>query len=577
MTEEDTPHPSRLKPRPILKRLQPVTRAQTRASVASSSTFSLNTSLQEGLQHNSSLVSFTLKKKRTPRPEDFDLLMHKLSNVVKEKPFISDCLELKAGSVASGFVPANSAQYFTIKLRDFEAPLSLSVKRTKGKIESYFSFTSLRPGPLMYDFRFIADHFEVFGKYSTFVEPQGCLGVLALSDARIQVIASFGKTKGEVLAVHRPKSKPRDLKDIVEADLDRYRDNPLLRTQLEEEVKHILSKRKAAQGQQAAEVRLFSAMSATDLYTRQAIREQRHTQTRERRRELEAAKREKVLQVLNRKETWLNALKESERIEQFLTRKQAYEQMWFSLIHFASMTEFLFARFRLSRLSRMRVRLQYIMAFRIQNTYRINVHSTYIGGKKPKLTWAHDHLLLLKCFDTHHYWPSHAHQTYLVLRESSSNAQIQHAFNDFFHVILKIQKSWRRKKNQENGYIGFLSEMWDREVTVLIQRLKEKSRKKTKKTTVIAKFLNISPDLKTEALHTFFMQRKSTYLSALRMHRAAKERNPLLKKPIFNALPKNGEMRVMIKNAVESTHKLGRASLFFVGEETLETLSPNKP
>lgn len=574
MTEEDTPHPSRLKPRPILKRLQPVTRAQTRASVASSSTFSLNTSLQEGLQHNSSLVSFTLQKKRTPRPEDFDQIMHKLSNVVKEKPFISDCLELKAGSVASGFVPAHTAQYFTIKLRDSEAPLSLSVKRTKGKIESYFSFTSLRPGPLMYDFRFIADHFEVFGKYSTFVEPQGCLGVLALSDARIQVVASFGKTKGEVLTVHRLKSKPRDLKDIVEADLDRYRDNPLLRTQLEEEVKHILSKRKAALGQQAAEVRLFSAMSATDLYTRQALREQRHTQTRERRRELEAAKREKTLQLLHRKETWQSALKESQRIEQFLTRKQVYEQMWFSLIHFAGMTEFLYARFRLSRLSRMRVRLQYIMAFRIQNTYRTRMRNTY-KGRKPKLIWAHDHLLLLKSFDTHHYWPSHSHQTYLVLRESSSNAQIQHAFNSFFHIIVKIQKSWRRKKNQENGYLGFLGEMWDREVTILIQRLKEKSRKKTRKTAVIAKFLNISPDLKTEALHNFFSQRKSTYLSALRMYKAIRERNPLLKKPIFNALPKNGEMRLMIKNAVESTHKLGKAGVFFAGEDV--AMSPNRP
>jgi hypothetical protein len=488
--------------------------------------------------------------------------MHKLSNVVKEKPFISDCLELKAGSVVSGFVPANTAQYFTIKLRDSEAPLSLVVKRTKGKIESYFSFTSLRPGPLMYDFRFIADHFEVFGKYSTFVEPNGCLGVLALSDSRIQVSASFGQTKSQTVIVQRLKPKPRELKDVVEADLDRYRDNPILRSKLEEEVKHILLKRKTAMGQQAAEVRLFSAMSATDLGTRQALREQRQTQTRERRRELEIAKKERVLQVLNRKEAWLNAVKESQRIERFLTRKQAYEQVWFSLIHFAAMTEFLYARFRLSRLSRMRVRLQYIMAFRIQNIYRLRVRSTY-NGSKPKLLWAYSHLLLLKSLGTHHIWPAHSHQTYLVLRESSNNSQIQHAFNDFFHIILKIQKSWRRKKNQENGYMGFLSEMWDREVNILIQRLKEKSRKKTRKTAAITKFLNISPDLKAETLHDFFKQRKSTYLSGLRMYKGAKERNPMLRKPIFNALPKNGEMRLLIKNAAESTHKLGRASVFF--------------
>lgn len=565
MTEEDSSlslPPSQLKPRPILRRLLPVTRAQTRASVASSSTFSLNTSLQEGLQHNSSLVSITVKKKRTPKPEDFDQVMHKLSNVVKEKPFISDCLELKAGIVVSGFVPANTAQYFTIKLRDSEAPLSLVVKRTKGKIESYFSFTSLRPGPLMYDYRFIADHFEVFGKYSTFVEPNGCLGVLALSDARIQVSASFGQTKSQTVIVQRLKPKPRELKDVVEADLDRYRDNPILRSKLEEEVKHILLKRKTAMGQQAAEVRLFSAMSATDLCTRQALREQRHTQTRERRRELEIAKKERVLQVLNRKETWLNAVKESQRIERFLTRKQAYEQVWFSLIHFAAMTEFLYARFRLSRISRMRVRLQYIMAFRIQNIYRLRVRSTY-NGSKPKLLWAYSHLLLLKSLGTHHIWPAHSHQTYLVLRESSNNSQIQHAFNDFFHIILKIQKSWRRKKNQESGYMGFLSEMWDREVNILIQRLKEKSRKKTRKTAAIAKFLNISPDLKAESLHDFFKQRKSTYISGLRMYKGAKERNPMLRKPIFNALPKNGEMRLLIKNAAESTHKLGRASVYF--------------
>lgn len=561
--------PSHPKIRSTLGRLLPVHHlSQTRGSVLSSSSFSLTTTQEGFLPHNTSLVSISVKKKRTPRPEDFNQVIHKLSSVVKEKQFISECIELKPGSLVSGFVPAHTSQYFLIKLRDSEAPLTLSVKRTKGKVESYFSFTSLRPGPLMYDYRFIGDRFEVFGKYSTFVEPQGCLGVLALSDSRINVSATFGKIKTEFHAFQRHTSKPRELKDIVEADLERYRDNPVLRTQLEEEVKRIMMKRKGDMRQKTQEVRLFSAMSVTDLGSRQALREKRQVQTRERRRELVAAKRDKILQLLHRNEIWQSAYKESQRIETFLTRKQAYEQIWFSLIQFASMTEFLFARFKLLRLSRMRSRLQYIMAFRIQNVYRYRVKVTY-KGHKPKLIWAHLHLLLLKSVYAHHVWPQHQHLTFQVIKESCTNASIQKDFNDFLYVISKIQKNWRRKKSQEMGYLEFLGEMWEREVASLVQRFKEKSRKKSRKTAAFTKYLNISPEAKAEALHAFFSHRKSTYLSALRIFKASRERNPLLRKPIFNSLPKPGEMRMMIKTAVESTHKLGKSGAALLREDTV--------
>ena len=137
-----------------------------------------------------------LKKSRIQAIDDhsYTKAIRHLHNLATQPQFLSEYVVLHPWKAQVGFLEEGSSQYFTFALKGNLSPLHVVIQRSKGSVETYFSFNSLKPGPEIYDRKFKSSSFRIDGRFTYFREPSACLCVRALSDCTFAIMITFGES-----------------------------------------------------------------------------------------------------------------------------------------------------------------------------------------------------------------------------------------------------------------------------------------------------------------------------------------------------------------------------------------------
>lgn len=410
-----------------------------------------------------------LKKARIQSLEDQDFtkVIRHLENVAMQPQFLNEYVALAPWKAQVGFLEEGTSQYFTVTMKDQMSPLHVVIQRSKGSVETYFSYKSLKPGPEIYDRKFKGSAFHIDGRFTYFREPSACLCVRALSDCTFAIMITFGES---------PPSLQEEDPKLPIAGLAKSHENTFILSSLEE----LFADISTAPSVSACDfVHLNKTIS---VLPRGWTRAKRHRMD-VRKRHLQAENERKVtmLEQAERNQRREEAQKEANLVTKILGRKAKFEQMWLGLLYFARSTFEMHRRFREDKQTTDFNTKKYLATYRMQQNYRKSHKSEAELPLRP-IIHLRNHIKQLHSAACFYSAPLICSNLMQALRESYFVLTPVRLVEDFSKKIVRIQREWRLAKRLDQHFSLYLSHSWDFILTQVLQKQEEDAKRKKKKT-----------------------------------------------------------------------------------------------
>lgn len=409
-----------------------------------------------------------LKKARIQSIDDHDFtkVIRHLENVAMQPQFLSEYVTLLPWKAQVGFLEEGASQYFTVTLKDNLSPLHVVIQRSKGNVETYFSYKSLKPGPDIYDRKFKGSAFKIEGRFNYFREPSACLCVQALSDCTFAIMITFGESP--------PAIAEEDAKLPI-ANIAKMHEKTFILSSLEE----LFSDLSTAPSTSSCD---FVNLNRTiGVGPRGWTKAKKHRlEVKKRHFQAENERKELMLEQAERNNRRQEAQKEANLVTTILARKAKFEKMWLGFIYFARTTFEIHRRFQSDKQITVANTQRYLLTFRIQRNYHKS-HKNEADLPSRQLILLRNHVQLLysvTCFHT-------SQQVFATLmgglRESYFAYTPARLVEGFFRKIVLIQKEWRLAKTIDKHFTMHLSNSWDFLLSRILQKQEEDGKKKRKK------------------------------------------------------------------------------------------------
>ena len=411
-----------------------------------------------------------LKRARIQSIEDHQFVkaIKHLENAATQPRFVSEYTPLQPWKAIIGFLEEGTNQYFTMNLKDNLSPLNVVIQRSKGSVESFFSFKSLRPGPDIYDRRFKSSSFRIEGRFTRFREPSACLCVRAISDCTFAIMITFGEGP--------PAIDDEDPKLPV-ATMSQTQPTSFLVGSLEELFSNIST---APSISSVDSVKLNRSVCV--MPKNYEVVDEHRKEVKMRKEENEVLKKDRVREQAERNQRREDARTQSKYISSILERKARFEQIWLGLIFFARATYEAHRRFVIDKTQSIFDTKKFLICFRLQKNYRrLHPVSREYTLKHRQKTYGRNHLRLLTMLSCFHMGRLIHDKLMDAMRQSRLINAPGRCTEKFYYRMSLIQQEWRQSKLMEKHFLLHLSHSWDFVLSQIIRKQEESRKKKRAK------------------------------------------------------------------------------------------------
>jgi len=460
--------------------------------------------------------------------QDFNKVIRHLENVAMQPQFLSEYVALTPWKAQVGFLEEGTSQYFTVAMKDKMSPLHVVIQRSKGSVETYFSYKSLKPGPEIYDRKFKGSAFHIDGRFTYFREPSACLCVHAVTDCTFAIMITFGESP--------PALQEEDPKLPIAA-IGKVHENKFILSSLEE----LFGDISTAPSISACD--FINLNRTVSVIPRGWTRAKRHRiDVRKRHLQAENARKEMMLEQAERNQRRDEAQKEANLVTTILARKAKFEQMWLGLLYFARSTFEMHRRYRDDKQTTESNTKKYLATYQIQHNYR-NSHKTDAELRFRPLLHLRNHLKLLHSLTCFYSSPAVFSTLTQGLRESYFVLAPVRLVEEFSRKVVRIQREWRLAKRLDLQFSMHLSHSWDFILTQVLQKQEEDVKRKKKK---------VAKKLKKRKYSAIPQEYKAKTIAELMAEAVAKcrEANRSSDKVVVRLsrlLPKLGELKNTVK------------------------------
>lgn len=436
----------------------------------------------------------------------FDKILENLEIVIHESRFPAKRVELSEKVPSTGFIEENTCQNFQVPVFQCSSPLRVKVKVKKGKVEIYTSFKICNPNQFSFDRKFAETCFDVHSPFPVFMEKFFFMGIFAVVGASVKIVYFFGADSlQKKLKLYVKPQKCAVNANFSQKYLQRFKDNPLLKSEFELKVKKIMEKRKNAK---RGETSLAKTNLASSLSFKHSIDERLQKVQKQKAliQELKSEARQKLLQ---KKEIRQMTDKESENIKAILWFRKFFERNWISLIVFSKVSIKLFDLLG----NRKRVKLYSILtkmqAYKLQKNIRKNFLKDCPMRIRTLVICKHN-LKLYSNSSKSVFIEQFSKRLMTLIKSSSKLREIKTKFSSFHNSIIKIQKVWRAWMclylHLYHQFLNFWNQMTEQLISYY--SFKSKANKK-KKSQILDKLANVPEHIKESCIKSYM--KKSQY------------------------------------------------------------------
>ena len=444
--------------------------------------------------------------KSTPGPistyssKDFSTLIKNLDNI-SNKYVQSDHQLLFEGHVATIKLDEGLFHYFQVNCKDKRTPMTVKIRRQKGRLHCFYSKTVERPNNCSYDQSFALDSFEISDYSIKFTHDTIFLSVEALTD----VIFSLGVHFGRIKQVYIQPELHIISKNKLVSEIEELRKNDELRMQFKDKVEKIIKDRKKKILKKAGSKNYLKInKNVTGTLSEKLLFnnwDEKKALVLQRKYEKSLEKKMNTIRILQRKE--INHECEKKTIEESSRKSKvkAIQKEWITLMYLinysASIRKLWYnARCNVLLLLQCNNRARIIQKKFKQKYIKLNIKG----------------VILLKCRNNTSFFYETSRRLYRMFSEQivvSSIASILKnkliiSFKSFNYKVVNIQKASKVFLSKNRSRVTHIIQMWDEMMNKIISRSSVDQ---------IHKYVNISSQTRDTIVNNYYSKKLTIYLN----------------------------------------------------------------
>ncbi|OMJ87084.1 hypothetical protein SteCoe_11232 [Stentor coeruleus] len=412
------------------------------------SSYAMNENLQysQASPLQSSEISYNFPQIKTlPKLpyRDYNTLLSKLDIITSTKPILNKDFLLNENDQLDFYIEESALYHIKIPSAFKQSPLRVLIKRNCGKIITYLSLSNQKPSHTNHDQVYNTDYFEFRSSERFFRCEFVYLGIKALTNSKLTLLAYFGKNRGNLI------TKQRSKKTILEHNYDINIDEPAISRVKSEKLKRNFIEKNL-------NLRILSPR-VTFRKTKDWVCKRELALIKKKL--LLEEKKSKALVFINRKQIRIENLKDEKKKEQVLQNKQFQIYYWLKTIY-AYKAVMIFNKMIWDKRNKKTLAiLMNIKARTLQKAYRkstknytINQLISFRGLKLIQFYYA----------TTKDFARKSVEKTLVnFICQTAKTYQTFNKIASFYRRVIKIQKAFREYLIIRNARIRNLIILWD--------------------------------------------------------------------------------------------------------------------
>ena len=422
---------------------------------------------------------------------DYTNLMNSINEVISPKGLPRSTVMLE-GESQDFSLGVGKIKYFKCYVRGKKTPLTVKIKRRRGKVCLYTSTIIQEPGPISYEKCYYSDYFEVRDASSTFKYDTLYFGIKAFEDSDIKVSLTFG---GKITSLDQLKRIKREL--IIQPQLE-FTDSdefePDLNT-FKQSSKDFVVENKVSQ---------FSGLSnKASILTERAQNWKNKRQNVLKRKKIGLeSKKNKALEKLNRYKVKAELEKARAEAQRKSELKNNLHGSWLALLYFSKSIFSLFSLIHQKKTQNQRAKFLINKVKMIQNAYR--AFKGHIDTKD---------LNLLRCKNSLSLYVATCRRIHLneICKKLTTNIsytanahRVFNKFSTFFRIVVRIQRMMRRHLSRKEQVLNELRRIWNFACEHYLFKKGSKIKKERKKNSL--KIISIPFNIRDAVLQKYYMK-----------------------------------------------------------------------
>ncbi|OMJ87992.1 hypothetical protein SteCoe_10145 [Stentor coeruleus] len=391
-------------------------------------------------------------KAALPTDREFSKLIENLNEVVSPKNIKIHTI-LQENELTEVIISESKMRFFKVYMKNKKVPLSIKIKKNKGKLYTYASTTTQEPGTTNYEKCFMSDYFEIRDSSTLFKYDVLYLGIKAFEDSQFKISIAFGHQVNSLQELKKLKrqSVKRVLQESMEIDeIVEETTKEIIKPESKSK-KNFIAVNKHKSADLIDKVNAFT-VRATDWKTRRE-------QILQKKKKLIEIKKNKALDSINKRTLRLQMEKIRTQESQAKAEKNQFSCNWLALIAFFSCTQAVINIVKTEKNRRLRRISMNLKAMQIQTVYK-----NYTLNLKP------DEAALYRARNLLAFYRGNTkdiEKRFVYGRDvifsitQASHAQVVfRKFSHFYKSVIKIQRNTRKYLSLKERRMRKLIKIW---------------------------------------------------------------------------------------------------------------------
>lgn len=387
-----------------------------------------------------------------PTDREFSKLIENLNEVVSPKSLRIHTI-LQENELTEMTIVESKMKFFKIYMKHRKVPLSVKIKRNKGKLYTYASSVAQEPGPTNYEKCFISDYFEIRDSSTQFKYDLLYLGIKAFEDSQFKISITFGH---QVNSLQELKNlKRQSVKVILQESME-------IDEEVEETTKEIIKTETKLKKNFIAANKHKSVdfISKANIFTGRATDwKTRREQIIQKKKKLIEIKKNKALDSINKRTIRIQMEKFKAQESQARAEKNQFSGTWLALIYAFSSAQTIRNLVKTEKSKRLRRISMNIKAKQIQTVYK-----NYTLNLKPDEAALYRAKILLAFYkgntkDIEKYF-GYGCEIISLIKQASHAQIVFRKFSHFYKSVIKIQRKTRKYLSVKERRMKELIKMW---------------------------------------------------------------------------------------------------------------------
>ncbi|OMJ89101.1 hypothetical protein SteCoe_8825 [Stentor coeruleus] len=419
-------------------------------------------------------------KTTLPTDREFSKLIDNLNEVVSPKS-LKTHTTLQENEITEVTISESKLKFFKIYMKHRKVPLSIKIKRNKGKLYIYASTATQEPGPTNYEKVFMSDYFEIRDSSTLFKYDLLYLGIKAFEESQFKISIAFGhqiislqeqkKLKRQSIRIN--SQEPIEIDEEVEETTkettkETIKDNikdtikePIKDT-IKETIKNITKSEPRLKKNfiAANKHKSIDFIDKINIFTiRGADWKTRREQILQKKKELFEIKKSKALDSVNKRTLRLKMERIKAQESKVKTEKNQFSSNWLELISFFTSAQAIYNIIKTEKNKRLRRISMSLKAIQIQTVYKNytlnlkpdeaalfrsrNLLAFYRGSTKD----------IEKCF-------GYGYEIISSIKQASHAQVVFRKFSHFYKSVIMIQRNTRKYLSRKESRMKELIKMW---------------------------------------------------------------------------------------------------------------------